>query len=82
MAGGEQCIGYALRAGVMANPDYVTVATDMRNAIHRTSVLKAVAERLPQLFAFVNGAYSVPAELWVHGGPNGHELLWSTTGVR
>ena len=64
----------------MANPDYVKVATDMRNAldtIHRTAVLKAVAERLPQ-FAFVNWAYSVPAELWVHGGPNGHERLWCT----
>ena len=24
----------------------------------------------------------MPAELWVHGGPNGHERLWSTTGVR
>ena len=85
VAGGAQCIGHALRAGVMANPDYVTVATDMRNAfntIHRTAVLKSVAERLPQLFAFVNWAYSVPAELWVHGGPNGHERLWSTTGVR
>ena len=57
----------------------------MRNAfntIHRTAVLKAVAERLPQLLAFVNWAYSVPAELWVHGGPDGHARLWSTTGVR
>ena len=55
VAGGAQCISHI--AGVMANPDYVTVATDMRNAFnttHRTAVLKAVAELLPQLFAFVN----------------------------
>ena len=24
----------------------------------------------------------MPAELWVHGGPNSHERLWSTSGVR
>ena len=77
VAGGAQCIGHALRAGGLAHPDYVTVATDMRNTfstIHRTAVLKAVAGRLPKLFAFVTWAYSVPAELWVHGR--------STTGVR
>ena len=74
MAGGAPCIGHALHAGALAHPDSVTVATDMRNAfntIHRAAVLKAVAERLPQLFAFVNWAYSVPAQLWVHGGPDG-----------
>jgi hypothetical protein len=48
----------------------------------RTAVLTAVAKRCPQLFAFVNWAYAPPAELWVHGGTNGHERLWSTTGVR
>ena len=63
----------------------MTVATDMTNAfntIHRMAVLKAVAERLPQFFTFVNWSFFVPAELWVHGGPNGHERLWSTAGVR
>ena len=50
--------------------------------MHCTAALKAVSERLPQLFAFVNWAYSIPAELWVPGGPNGHERLWSTTGVK
>ena len=50
--------------------------------MRRSAVLQAVAERYPQLFAFVNWAYAPAAELWVHGGPNGHERLWSTTGVR
>ena len=69
---GEHSAFHALCAGALADPDYVTVATDMRNAvntIHRAAVLKAVAERLPQLFAFANWAYSAPADLWVHGGP-------------
>ena len=85
MAGGAQCIGHALRAGALAHTHDVTIATEMRNAfntIHRAAVLQAVAERLPQLLAFVNWAYSVPAELWVHGGPDGHVRFWSTTGVR
>ena len=58
VAGGAQCIGHTLRAGVLAHPDHVTVATDMRNAfntIHRTAVLKAGAEPVPQLFAFGMG---------------------------
>ena len=85
VAGGAQCIGHALRAGAEAHPDHVTVATDVRNACNsmpRSAVLQAVAERYPQLFPFVNWAYTPAAELWVHGGPNGHERLWSTTRVR
>jgi hypothetical protein len=85
VAGGAQCIGHALRAGAAAHPDHVTCATDFRNAfntISRDAVLAAVSERHPQLFPFVQWAYAGPAELWVHGGPRGHELLWSTTGVR
>ena len=85
VAAGAQCIGHALWAGTLAHLNRVTVATDMRNTVNNiqlTAMLKAVAERLPQLFAFVNWATSVPAELWVHGGPHSHEWLWSTTGVR
>ena len=85
VAGGAQCIGHALRAGAKAHPDHVTCATDFRNAfntISRDAILQAVSERHPELFPFVHWAYSSPAELWVQGGPNGHELLWSTTGVR
>jgi hypothetical protein len=41
-----------------------------------------MTERHPKLFTYARWAYSRPAELWVHGGPRGHELLWSTTGVR
>ena len=83
--GGAQCICHALCAGAEARPDHVTVATDVRNefdTMHRSAVLQAVAERYPQLCTFVNWAYAPAAELWVHGRPNGHKRLWSTTGVR
>jgi hypothetical protein len=45
-------------------------------------VLNAVAEHGQQLFPLVNWAYAVPAELWVHDGPNGYELLWPITAVK
>ena len=70
VAGGVQCIGHALRAEVLAHPNNVTVATDTRNAfntIHRAAVLKAIAERLPQLCASVNWAYSACKVLWRFG---------------
>jgi hypothetical protein len=77
MAGGAQCIGHALRAGAAAYADHVTCDTNCHNSFNtnpRGAVLAAVAERHPQLFPFVRLAYSCPAELWVHGGPRGHEL--------
>jgi hypothetical protein len=84
VAGGAQCIGHALRAGAAAHADHVTSATDFRNAfntISRDAVLAAVAKRHAQLFPIARWSYSCTARLWVHGGPLGHELLWSTTGV-
>lgn len=55
-AGGVECIGHVLHAGAKGHPDHYCCnrCEEHLRAMHWSAVLQAVAERYPQLFAFVN----------------------------
>ena len=48
--GGAQCMGHAIRTGVLEHPDDVTLQLDFKNALnslHRDEMLNATAKRAP-----------------------------------
>jgi hypothetical protein len=52
VSGGSQIIGHALRAGMQAEPNSVTIQLDWKNAFNtlsRQNMLGAVAARCPAL---------------------------------
>ncbi|NJL35151.1 MAG: hypothetical protein HC893_16485 [Chloroflexaceae bacterium] len=78
-------MGHAIRAGVRARPDDVTLQLDWSNAFNslsRQSMLNAVALRAPQLLRFAAWMYASPSKLWVAGCGDNEHLLWSRSGVR
>ena len=46
VSGGAQCVGHAVKAGIAAHPDHVTLQIDCKNAFYSscwTSMLRAIA---------------------------------------
>jgi len=83
--GGAQCLGHAIRAGVMEHPDDVTVQLDFKNAFNtlsREAMLKAVAKRVPQMLIYAQWMYKQASPLWLAETPVGAAPLWSKAGVR
>lgn len=83
--GGSQIAGIAVRAGMTAEEDTVTVQVDMRNAFNslsRQAMLNAVAQRQPELLPFAWWAYRQPARLYLQGAPDDAPPLLSQRGVR
>ena len=83
--GGSQIIGHAIRAGIVANPDVVTVQLDYRNAFNslsRTAMLAAIAKRQPTLLPFATWSYRQPSSLIIPWAPAGSAPIMSECGVR
>ena len=83
--GGAQVLGHAIRAGVKAHPEDVTLQLDFKNAfnmIHRGAMLQAVASRAPQLLKFAQWTYQKASPLRLPGAPPDVPALWSKPGVR
>ncbi len=83
--GGAQCIGHALKAGIAADPDRVTLQMDWTNAfnsLQRKPMLDAIAERQPTLLPFATWVYRQPSRLFVSGAPEGTPPIMSECGVR
>jgi hypothetical protein len=83
--GGPQVLAQALKAGMEADPDCVTVKVDVRNAfnsVRRERVLSAVAELAPTLLPFAWWTYRQHSRLFVRGAPEGAAPLSSQRGVR
>jgi hypothetical protein len=83
--GGAQCLGHAVRAGILAHPEDVTLQLDCKNAFNslcRATMLRAVAERAPQLFRFALWMYKHASQLWLPEAPPDRGPLWSRSGVR
>lgn len=83
--GGAQVLGHAIRAGVKAHPEDVTLQLDFKNAfnmIHRGAMLQAVASRAPQLLKFAQWTYQKASPLRLPGAPPDVPALWSKAGVR
>ena len=83
--GGSQCIGHALKAGIEADPDCVTIQLDWRNAFNtlsREAMLQAVQQRAPSLLAYVTWCYGQPTRLHVENAPPNVPPLLSQAGVR
>ena len=83
--GGSQLVGHALRAGMAADPDCVTVQLDYRNAFNtlaRGAMLAAVAKRQPSMLPFAAWTYRHPSRLLVSGAPDETPPILSECGVR
>jgi hypothetical protein len=83
--GGTEAAGHALRAALATDPTLVLVRIDYEdafNTVSRTTVMKAVTERAPQLLAFVKWVYNQPSRLWAVGREEGAPPIRSTAGVR
>lgn len=83
--GGAQCMGHAINAGVLANPDSVTLQLDAKNAFNtlsRNAMLKAVATRAPNLLPYAQWMYTPASQLHMAEVPHGSQPLWSQAGVR
>jgi hypothetical protein len=66
--GGAQCLGHAVRAGILPHPEDVTLQLDCKNAFNSlcsTTMLRAVAERAPQLSRFALWMYKHAGQLWL-----------------
>ena len=67
VAGGAQCVGHAVKAGVLAHPEHVTIQVDFKyafNLLCRASMLNAVRKRAPGLAKFAASLYSKHSEFW------------------
>ena len=83
--GGAQCVGQALRAGILSHPGDVTIQLDWKNAFNSVSrqvMIDTVAARAPALLPFAAWAYREPAALWVRDAPPSSPLIMSRAGVR
>lgn len=83
--GGSQCIGHAIRAGIEADPDCVTVQLDWTNAFNtvpRDVLLAAIAKRQPSLLPFASWSYGQASRLYVEGAPPDTPPVMSECGVR
>ena len=83
--GGSQCLGHAVRAGIAAEPEDVTVQLDYANAfntVHRSAVLAATQKRWPEGLALTAWRYEQPTELHFRGAPEGSAPLLSQSGVQ
>ena len=79
--GGCEAAVHAVRRFAQSMPeDWVIAKLDFRNAfntVHRSWVLKSVAEKMPELFRFCNVAYGSPSQLRF-----GDSTIWSCEGVQ
>ena len=78
-------MGHAVKAGVLAHPEYVTIQVDFKNAFNllcRASMLNAVRERSPGIAKFAASLDSKHSELLVPGAAVGSPHIQSQTGVR
>ena len=85
VAGGAQCVGHAVKAGMLAHPEHVTIHVDFQNAFNllcRASMLNAVRKRAPGLSKFAASLYSKHSELLVSGAAAGSPHIQSQTVVR
>ena len=83
--GGAQCVGQALQATILAQPEHVVLQLDWSNAFNclsRQSMLEAVAERAPALLPFAEWSYGTPTALWVCDAPPDTPPVMSLSGVR
>lgn len=83
--GGCEAGGHALRAGLRATPDCITVQIDFKNAfncIFRSEVIKAVTKRCPKLLPVVKWLYAKHTSLHIRGAPAGTAPILSQRGVR
>jgi hypothetical protein len=83
--GGSQIIGHALRSGITADPECVTVQLDFRNAfnsVHRGPMLEAIAEHEGALLAFATWKYGQSSRLLPVGAPEGTPPIQSQDGIR
>ena len=85
VSGGAQCVGHAVKAGIAAHPDHVTLQIDCKNAFNslcRTSMLRAIATAATPLLPLVTWMYSEASPLLVLGASRTATSLWSKQGVR
>ena len=78
-------MGHAVKAGMLAHPEHVTIHVDFQNAFNllcRASMLNAVRKRAPGLSKFAASLYSKHSELLVSGAAAGSPHIQSQTVVR
>jgi hypothetical protein len=83
--GGAQCLGHAIRAAVLETSDDVTLQLDFENAFNtlsREGMLKAIAERAPQMLKYAACMYRQASPLWLAAAPNNLPTIYSKAGVR
>jgi hypothetical protein len=83
--GGSQIIGHALRTGIAADSECVTVQLDFRNAfnsVRRGPMLDAIAQQEGALLAFAAWKYGQPSRLFPVGAPEGTPPIMSQDGIR
>ena len=85
VAGGAQCMGHAVAHALRTDPSAVALKVDWENAfntVHRSAVLRAVANRAPSLLPFAAWSYGQHSDLHVAGEQPDRPFLRSRSGVK